>query len=209
MQAVHFRLAKIFRGLKNNSSGVTLVEVMFVSVIGVMVMGMVMILYVGVNNSMVVGVALAEINSDARLAVDRIVRDVRWATELETTRTISSTTYQTANDELIIQVPSIDSSGDIISSTYDYIVYALDSSDATRLRRIVDPDASSNRASMNQVVAKNISSFSLSSGGTGLSSVGSLSSVDAIEVTVAVNKEPIEGKTVTQSLSSEVEIRND
>jgi len=193
--------------MKSNA-GSTLVEALFAAVIGAAIMGMVMILQVGAQHNMVMGLSAAEINSDARLAMDRIVRDVRWATQLETVRTIGGTTYLTGDDELILKIPAVDVSGDIIDDEFDYVVYTLDTTDPSRLRKIIDPDSDSSRDSMNQIIAKNISSFSLSSLGTGLSSVGSFSAVDAIEVNVSVNKTPLTGKTVAESLTNEIAIRN-
>jgi len=205
---IYKRWIQIRLQAKENKKGFTLVEVMFSTVIGVIILGMVMILYVGVNNSMTMGLALMEINSDGRLAMDRIVRDVRWATQVVTSRTVTSTNYVTGDDELIIEIPSIDSSGDVIASTYDYVIYTLDASDSTRLRKIVDPDVSSNRNSLDQIIAENINSFALSSGGTALGSVGSLSSVSSLEIALIVNKQPLLNKTVTETINSDVELRN-
>lgn len=194
--------------LIRNNKGLTLVEVMFSAMIGLIIMGMCMILYIGANKSMVVGLALAEINSDARLAMDRIVRDVRRATDIEATRTVSGTTYVTGDDELIIEVPAVDSNRDVIDSTFDYIIYALDSTDDSLLRMVIDPDNVSIRPSADQIVADNIETFTLSSGGVGLSSLGSLSSVTALEIGVTVSKEPLPNKTVQQTINSDVELRN-
>ncbi len=193
---------------KNNALGFTLVETMFASVVGVMILGMVMILYVGVNNSMARGVALAEINSDVRLAMDRIVRDVRWSTQLETTRLIDGTLYVTGDNVLILKIPAIDTGGDTIANTYDYVVYTPDASDPERLRKIVDPDAASSRVSSDQVIAKNINSFSLSSSGTALSNVPLLSTVTAVEIAVSADKTLLQGNTIIESLESEAAIRN-
>ena len=193
---------------KNNALGFKLVETMFASVVGVMILGMVMILYVGVNNSMARGVALAEINSDVRLAMDRIVRDVRWSTQLETTRLIDGTLYVTGDNVLILKIPAIDTGGDTIANTYDYVVYTQDASDQERLRKIVDPDAASSRVSSDQVIAKNINSFSLSSSWTALSNVPLLSPVTAVEITVSADKTLLQGNTIIESLESEAAIRN-
>lgn len=193
---------------KNDSAGFTLVETMFASVVGIIVLGMIMILYVGVNNSMARGVALAEINSDVRLAMDRIIRDVRWATQLETSRSVDGTLYLTGDNALILKIPAIDASGDTIADTYDYVVYTLDESDPEKLRRIVDPDADSSRTGSDQVIAKNINSFSLSSSGTGLSDVPLLSTVTAVEVAISADKTLLQGNTIIESLASEVAIRN-
>lgn len=193
---------------KNDSAGFSLVETMFASVVGIIVLGMIMILYVGVNNSMARGVALAEINSDVRLAMDRIIRDVRWATQLETSRSVDGTLYLTGDNALILKIPAIDASGDTIADTYDYVVYTLDESDPEKLRRIVDPDADSSRTGSDQVIAKNINSFSLSSSGTGLSDVPLLSTVTAVEVAISADKTLLQGNTIIESLASEAAIRN-
>lgn len=193
---------------KNDSAGFTLVETMFASVVGIIVLGMIMILYVGVNNSMARGVALAEINSDARLVMDRIVRDVRWSTQLETTRLIGGTLYVTGDNVLILKIPAIDTGGDAIANTYDYVVYTPDASDPERLRKIVDPDAASSRVSSDHVIAKNINSFSLSSSGTTLSNVPLLSTVTAVEIAVSADKTLLQGNTIIESLASEAAIRN-
>jgi len=197
---------KIFQR-KRISAGFTLIEVMFAGITGLVIMGMIVVLYVKVNHSMLIGVTLAEINSSARLSMDRIVRDVRWGTQIEANRSIDGVNYTTGDDELIIEIPSIDSNGKYIANTYDYVVYALDTSDSTQLRKIVDPDIASSRSSLNQIIANNLNSFSLSSEGTALSIV-SLSDVNSVEVSINVNKTPLQNKTVSETIASNVKLRN-
>jgi len=190
--------------------GFSLVEVIFASVIGVIIMGMLMILYIGANRSMVVGITSAEINADGRLAMDHVVRDVRWGTQVMTSHThsVSSEIFTTDNNELIVEIPSIDSSGDVIASTYDYVIFTLNASNPTRLRKVVDPDASSNRNSIDQTIANNINSFNLTSSGTDLESIGSLNSVESLEIVLTVNKQPLNYSTITETLNSVVKLRN-
>jgi len=197
---------KIFQR-KRMSAGFTLIEVMFAGIIGLVIMGMIAVLYVKVNHSMLMGVTLAEINSSARLTMDRIVRDVRWGTQLVANRPIDGINYTTGDDELIIEIPSIDVNGKFISNTYDYVVYALDTSDSTQLRKIVDPHTDSSRKILNQIIASNLNSFLLSSEGTALS-IANLGSVTSVEVSVNVNKTPLLNKTVSETIASNVELRN-
>lgn len=193
---------------KKLSKGFSFVEVLFAVTIGLMVLGMLSIFYVEGVRLTTLDLALAEINSDARLVMDKILRDARWAVEVETSRAISGTTYVTANDELVLEIPAIDSSGNIISGTSDYVVYTLDASNPSILRRVVDPHASSSRTSKNEIVAQNVSVFFLTSGGTGLSSVGSLSTVSALGISITVAKQPLPGRTVDKTLISDVKLRN-
>ncbi len=67
----------------------------------------------------------------------------------------SSPTYTSGTTQLVIQIPSIDSSGNIIGSTYDYDVYFVDQS---RLMFKRFPDAASKRQSANQVLTGNVNS---------------------------------------------------
>jgi len=189
------------------SAGFTLVEILFAGIIGLVLMRMTMILYVKVNNSMLVGMTLAEINSDARLSMDRIVRDVRWATQLEANRSIDGENYTTGDNELIIKIPSIDTNGKFIPNTFDYVVYALDTADPTQLRKIVDPDGASSRNSLNQIIANNLNTFSLSSEGTDLSSAV-IGDVTSVGVSINVNKTPLQNKTVSETIASNVALRN-
>jgi len=174
------------------------------------------ILYVGANNNMTMGLALAEINSDGRLAMDRIVRDVRWGTQVVLNYPLTGTPlYTTDDDELIIQIPSIDTNGDVIANTYDYVIYALDPAlnpedptDTTTIKKLVYPDDLSNRSNLDQVIADNINSFALSFGGTALGSVGSLSSVQYLEIALIVDKQVLLNQNVTETINSVAELRN-
>ena len=190
---------------RNSSAGLTIIEAMFAFVIGLVIAGMIMVLYLRINENMFVGVTLAEINSDARSAMDRIVRDVRWGVQLEDVYE----SYATAENELIIRIPSIDTNGKFIPNTYDRVIYTLDEGER-RLRRIVDPDPGgvSSRTSFDQAIANNISSFSLSSDGTVLGA--GASNVTSVEVTIVVDKKPfiMSDKIVSETLVSKAELRN-
>ena len=230
MRSLKYSLKLIFKNQKSlkwlvnecmrplNNKGFTLVEVMFSTFISVIILGMVMILYVGANNNMTMGLALAEINSDGRLVTDRIVRNVRWGTQIVPSRTVSTTTYTTGNDELIIQIPSIKDDGDVLADKYDYVIYVLDppldpldSTDTTTMRMIVDPDpdSESTRNSFNQIIAENINSFALSSGGIPLLElIGGLSGITSLEIVLIVDKQILLNQNATETIISEVELRN-
>jgi prepilin-type N-terminal cleavage/methylation domain-containing protein len=58
-------------------------------------------------------------------------------------RAFSGTTYTSGSTTVVFELPSINSSGDVIASTYDYTVLYASS---TNIFRIMDADASSARA---------------------------------------------------------------
>jgi prepilin-type N-terminal cleavage/methylation domain-containing protein len=185
--------------------GFTLVEVMFATMIGVMIMGMITVLYVGMNNSMIMGIAAAEVNSNVRVAMDQIVNDVRWSNNLEVSYPVANPGYFTGDDELILKIPSIDGSGTVVEDTYDYVVYSLD---GTQLKRLVFPNEASSRNTVDRILASNVSVFALSSSGTNLEDVGSVTNVGSVEIALTVDKTTDTKKDVSETLNSNVILRN-
>jgi len=133
----------------NNSQGFTLVEVAVVSAILLLMVGF--LGYLSVKHFWVYNSQIAELNieSDARQALDDIDNYVRGAHRVISSYDIYSTDSQT----LILQIPSIDSSNQIISDTYDNVVFYL-SSDS--LIRQVFPDGDSSRSASTKTLANGI-----------------------------------------------------
>ena len=74
---------------------------------------------------------------------------------------------------------------------------------------IIDPDGSSDRSSVDQIIAGNINSFALSSGGTPLLElIGGLSGVTSLEIVLIVDKQILLNQNATETIRSEVELRN-
>lgn len=133
--------------IKQKSKGFTLIEVAVVSSILLLVVGF--LGYLSVKHFWIYNSQIIQLNveSDARGALDDIDNYVRGAY-----RVLSSYgSYTTGSQILILQVPSIDLSNQIIASKYDTIVFYLS---GTSLVRQAFPDASSSRS----VTAKTLSS---------------------------------------------------
>lgn len=71
-------------------------------------------------------------------------------------QTISGTMYSTATTTAVVAIPSIDSSGNVISNTYDYAVFYLSGS---TLYRILAPNASSARKGSTKMLAANVTAL--------------------------------------------------
>jgi Tfp pilus assembly protein PilW len=119
--------------------------------------------------------------SNSRIAMEWIARDIRWASQVET----SSGIYTTSDHCIVLKVPSIDANGSTIASHYDHIIYQLNGSD---LYRIVLKDASSSRENANSAIAHYCTSLTFSSGGVTLSNVANLSTVNTVAIFLPLNK---------------------
>lgn len=70
--------------------------------------------------------------------------------------------YVSSDNTLVLSVPSIDSSGNVISQTYDYIIIFADSINPNVLRKKVYPALGSIRGQENRVLLSNLSQVKFS-----------------------------------------------
>lgn len=129
----------------SKAAGFTLVEILVVT-------GLVGIL-------MVIGVAIYLANNrfyetesgeifsvaNTRDAADKISEYGRLAAGLVSSHVYASVTYNTGATAAVFRVPSINSSGQIITGTYDYVVIGRDPENSSRLILILDADPGSSR----------------------------------------------------------------
>jgi prepilin-type N-terminal cleavage/methylation domain-containing protein len=193
---------------KKSTRGFTLVEVLVASVIALIMSGVIIALLMVVQRSFSTGMAFMEVHSGARLAMDMMVRDMKWARQIATSVTVGGTTYTTGNNVLVLDIPSIDAAGNIIASTYDKIVYHLTAATPNQIERIVSPDAASNRPAERKIIANNVNVLSFSSGGVGLSAIANLQTVTQISVAVTTLKAVRGTQSVQESLTTGVALRN-
>lgn len=193
---------------KLNNKGFSLAELMVALGLGVFMLSAVLSLNVLAKESFTIGTAFMDIHGSARKTMDWMTKDIRWAEQVVSSHTIGAQTYTTGDSEIILQVPSIDGSGDVITTSDDYIIYHVNSSDSTQLERIVDADSASSRSDETKILINDLNSLNFSSSGTGLSSVSDVTSLTNVEVGFSTSKTPAQGKSVSESLNSVVELRN-
>jgi len=190
-------------------SGFSLVELMVGLAIFSMIMTMIMVAYVGSQRDFITGIAKLDLNRNARLTIEWMRRDIKAADSLVTSRPINGTTYTTGNSELVLRLPSVDISGNIaVPNASDYVVYHVSTTDPTHLERIVSAGAGSSRSSGTANVALQLSAIQFSSGGIGLSAVGSLASVDTVEVSITTAKTILGGRVMQAIMQSAYNLRN-
>lgn len=141
---------------RSSRSGLTLVEVLvaagIASVVGVLLLAII------VNSAGLFYKQSSKIEQGlgANDALAKIRTSIKEAQSIASGYPESSPIYTSGATQLVLKLASLDSSGNIISSTFDYFVFFLDQA---KLRFKVFPATSSQRKSVDQIFSTNVSSL--------------------------------------------------
>jgi prepilin-type N-terminal cleavage/methylation domain-containing protein len=141
-----------------------------------------------------------DIASQNKIALSEITSGIRLSQAIVTTCPGSRCPQDTTGPSVIVlQLWSLDSSGEPISTAYDYMTYRQDPSDNTKLIRKTYPDATSSRITQTNVIAVKLAQ-------TGLQFTYDNADVtQAQEVTITLTSSSKFGpktSTITQSASA-------
>lgn len=129
--------------------GFTLIELVVVVALVAICSTVLVSLFIGHNRIYRTQTAELDVTGDARQALDDIDSYVR-----QTNRTLSTYSTYTANAQvLILQIQSVNSSSQLIASTFDDVVYYLNNGN---LYRQVFPNPSSSRTAQTKKLAGNV-----------------------------------------------------
>jgi hypothetical protein len=120
----------------------TLIEVLIVVAISALIMIALLSLYVAGQKYFFNQNSRADTIEDSRMPMTWVSRDIRDANQVHdgAITAYNGQTYTTGPNSLVLELPSIDAAGLIISGSTDYIIYHLDAGNH-RLLRTVDPGA--------------------------------------------------------------------
>lgn len=142
--------------------------------------------------------ATADTAGSASVTANELQEWVLQANRILTSTTISGTTYTTDSDTLVLEVPSIDGSGNAITSTYDFVVFYIN---GTKLSRILSPNAASSRTSSTKTLSVNLSSLSLT--------YNTASAAAATQIIADIRTDSTEGRMDAQyQLTQKLYLRN-
>ncbi len=194
------------RPKKFKSKGFTLIEVLVVVAITSLIILSILSLYSIGQRYFMTGSARTDVLRNIRQVLNWISRDIKEGIQVLPSWDV----YTTSNTCLILQVPSLDSNGLIIDidNEFDYIIYRLNSEYPNRLERIIDgKDGVSSRADTTRVIATEVNSFQVSSGGVDLSAVSDFSQVSSVYITM-ITTQNLLGRTYQETLNTELKLRN-
>jgi type II secretory pathway pseudopilin PulG len=135
-----------------NGRGFSLVEA--ITVIGIMTIVLVMVtqIFSVTYDVFVKQTARTENETGAVLAARTVADLTRGASAVMTSQVINGTTYTTGADTLVLKLPAIDSSNNVLAATYDYVAIYRDGTLTTKIFSDTDAAASSRRVDGKKLV---------------------------------------------------------
>ena len=125
-----------------------------IAVIGIMTIVLVMVnqIFAVTYDIFVKQSARTDTETGAVLAARTISELTRGASAVETSKVINGTTYTTSADVLVLKMPTIDSSNNVVASTYDYVAIYRDGTVPTKIFSDIDAATGSKRADGQRLV---------------------------------------------------------
>ncbi len=174
-----------------DNKGVSLVELSIAITVALLTFAILFYVTFTLQTNVNIASGLLGMSEKGRLAVNYISQDIREAKAVRS----SYGSYSTGGDTLILDVPSIDGSGNIIDpdTKFDVIIYTLDSADPKKLIRVVYADGASSRTSGTETIIEDVDSLSFS---------GTTSETIGIQITTSTATADAERQsTITTSAS--------
>jgi type IV pilus assembly protein PilW len=192
----------------HKEKGFSLIELMIAMALSGIVIGAIYNLYIGQSRSYVIQDQVAEMQQNARVAMDMMVRDIRMA-GFDPTREAGAG-FVAATSNSIQFTADRNSDGDLDDADEDITYSLYDSNDADTL----DDDLGRDTGGGNQPVAENISSLTFSYFDEDGNSTADLSQIRSVEITLTAQtaeRDPDytpNGGYRTRTLETVVKVRN-
>lgn len=141
----------------SNEKGITLVEALLTLGIAVVVGAMLLVIMVNSAGLFYQQSGKVEQGLSVNDALLSMKETIRGASQVSSSYPeTGSPTYTSSSTQLVLKIPSINSSGDIISGVFDYFVFFKDS-DKLRLKTF--PDSQSSRKAQDQIFSTKLDSL--------------------------------------------------
>lgn len=181
-----------------NKRGFSIIELIFVSAILIFVLGAFAVLYANFSKFYNRQQAEIEMGNSARETAKELQSAVLQASQIVSSHDFSGTAYSTDADTVVLKIPSIDGSGDIVSGNFDYIVFYLT---GKNLYRLVEADATSIRSSGRNQISDAVSGLVYTYNNPNLEL--------ASKIDVSLQMQTIAGgQTIFYNLNQEIYLRN-
>lgn len=135
------------------SSGFTLIEVLVA--MGIATLAGVLLVVIIVNSAGLFTQQSSKVSSglSANDTMLELRNSIKISTAVAESFTDGAATYTSDGDELVLKVPSVDGSGNLIENTFDHFIF---SRQVLNLRFKVFPDALSTRSSVDRIFATSV-----------------------------------------------------
>lgn len=139
-----------------SQQGLTLIEVLIAMMIATAVG--ILLLVIIVNSAGIFYKQSSKLQEGLNIndTLDKVRESVKQSNAVVASFTAGGTTYTSSGTQIVLKIPSINSLGNIIDQTFDYIVFFQDQ---TKLRYKLFPDTQSSRKSQNQILSTSADSL--------------------------------------------------
>jgi prepilin-type N-terminal cleavage/methylation domain-containing protein len=127
-----------------NRKGFTFIEMIVAVAVLVFIMIGIVVVYRNYTSVYEYQEATVKVSGSARVAANELQKIALQADKIATSHDFSGHNYSSDQHTLVLEIPSVDSSGHVVSGKYDYAVIYLTGSD---LYRRIEADAASDRSS--------------------------------------------------------------
>lgn len=188
----------MFYFIKHYSRGVTLVELMIVLAIFSVLMIVLVNFFVGYSNLSSYVQTTVDASESTGLFIAAASSAARQANKVLASYSFSGTPYASGATTMVLELPSVDSSGNTISGRYDYMAFYLSGTDIYWHSLA---DASSSRKSFTRKIGTSVQTLAFTYDS------GDFSAVTKVNIDVRVQKQT-NGQTIQSSLHQVVYLRN-
>ena len=139
---------------KINNRGITLIETMIglaISALLVVILSYCLVIVLRLNEAQK---TISALTSSTDRGIYRISSNIQQSSQILSSAVISGTTYTTSSSVLVLKIPTVNSSGQIISGSYDTVVYRRNPSDLSELQEITDAETGSTRFDGTHIIAR-------------------------------------------------------
>lgn len=186
--------------------GLTLIEVLIAMGISIAVTGLLVVIMISSAGLFSRQSTNLQQGLNINDALMNVRQNIKQAKAVESSFVDGTTTYTSSPETLILKIPSIDTSGSIISNTFDRAVFFKD---ANKLRWKMITDPLSSRKSQDQIFSTSLDSLKFqffNSDNPPLEVIPALSAKVRITLTV---KQKVGTSFQQQTATSEAALRND
>lgn len=143
---------------KKKSRGLSLLEAIIYIFIATLIIAVISEIFINQSSLGQKRTYQSDVELNASAGIEVIKTAIQGAGTVVASRTFGGTAYTSDANTLILELPSIDASDDIVVGSYDYVVFFLDPSDPTLLKATTEAAAGSARQSSTRIISSFVSS---------------------------------------------------
>ncbi len=181
------------------NSGFTLIELLIVIFVTGLLITALFNLFDGHSSLFRFQQAQVAVAGSARTVMNEFKFQTLQAKRVLASQTIGGTVYNSGSATLVLQLPAVDSSNNIIANTWDYAVFY---SSGTNVYERIEPNAASSRRAVSRLLSDTLSSIIFTYDDA------SFPLVRTVSVDLQTLKQLRGGQTVAAHLAEKVNLRN-